>query len=124
MNRLGHVFNEYATEFAKVTTEADQDFIIELGDVTVYLFGSDERKNAWWRERHPGCGDGIYFSCVSSRPIEIIGDVRQTLDGEYVINPLSLGHELLHALRIVMSNWTLRSEEDGVLLSPDKYTEI
>jgi len=124
MNRLGQLFNEYAAEFAKVTTEADQDFIIELGDVTVYLFGSDERKNAWWRDRYPEYGDHIYFSCVSSRPIEIIGDVRQTLNGEYVVNPLSLGHELLHALRIVMSNWTLCSEDDGALLSPDKYINI
>jgi len=124
MNKLGKLFNEYAKEYSAITYEADRDFVIQLGDVTIYLFGSDDRKNTWWRENYPGCGDSIYFSCVSSRPVEIIGDVRQTENGEYVVNPLSLGHELLHAIRIVMSNWSLKNEDDGELLSPDKYINI
>jgi hypothetical protein len=107
-----------------VTQETDLDLILPMGDTILYLFGSEERKNKWWRQNHPNNGDSIYFMSVSTNPVRIIGDIRVTKDGKYVVNPLSLGHEFLHAMRIIDSKWTLRNEDDGRLLSPDKYINI
>jgi len=128
INRLGQLFNEYAGEFSKITKETDKDFIINTGDIIFFIFGSDARKNEEWKKRHPNCGESIYFISVSSKPIEIWLDVREVVSGKYkgqlVINKLSLGHEIVHALRIAMSKWTLKNEDDGIFLSPDKYLNI
>jgi len=127
-NNLGLLFNAYAAEFSSVADECGQDFVIPLGDVIVYLFGSEARKQAAWRRAHPDCDFDIYFMSVSSQPVEIWGDVRRVKTGPYkgalVVNNLSLGHEMMHALRIVISGWMIRNEDEGVLLSPDKYEKI
>lgn len=128
-NNLGLLFNAYAAEFSSVADECGQDFVIPLGDVIVYLFGAEERKQAAWRMAHPDCGDfDIYFMSVSGRPVEIWGDVRRVKDGLHkgalVVNNLSLGHEMMHALRVILSGWMIRNEDEGVLLSPDKYEKI
>ena len=51
-NNLGLLFNAYAAEFSSVADECGQDFVIPLGDVIVYLFGAEERKQAAWTHLH------------------------------------------------------------------------
>jgi hypothetical protein len=125
---LGVDFNTYANDFAARTQETEKDFVVDLGKVKLYLFGSNDRKNAAWRKTHPNSGDTIYFVTVSSFPIEIWADVREEKGGQnkgaLVINHLSLGHEFVHALRVIMSGWTLANEGQGILISPDTYAEM
>lgn len=127
MNKLGKLFNEYHQEFSALTEETPFDFDRTVGSVRFRFFGSDERKQVAWKQEHPEWGK-IYFSCLSSNPVEIWGDLRQVKRGKHkgalVVNNLSMGHEILHAMRVVSSDWTLKNEYDGLLLSPDKYIEI
>ena len=127
MNDLAILFNRYHQAFSGLTRETARDLDISNGNLRFRLFGSEERKNTAWKFEHPE-GGKHYFVCVSSNPVEIWGDLREVAEGphegELVVNALSLGHELQHALRVIMSGWTLRNENDGVLLSPDKYVEI
>ncbi len=51
---------------------------------------------------------------MSSTPPEIWGDLRETKDGEIVINRLALGHELSHALKLL----------DARILDPDKDVKL
>jgi hypothetical protein len=127
MNELGALFNRYHQAFSGLTRETARDLDVTNGNIRFRLFGSEERKNTGWKLEHPE-GGRKYFVCVSSKPIEIWGDLREVAEGPYegelVINALSLGHELQHALRVIMASWALRNEDDGLLLSPDKYAEI
>ena len=127
MNRLGLLFNDYAAAFSNRVRETSRDLDINAGLIRFRLFGNDDRKNAAWKASGYG-KDDIYFSAVSSNPIEIWGDVREVAAGEHegqlVINTLSLGHELIHALRVILANWSLANEDEGEPMSPDKYTEI
>jgi len=128
MNKLGQLFNEYASEFSRLTEECPFDIDQSVGDIRFRLFGSNERKNLAYKMDHPESSSKIYFSTVSSKQIVVWGDIRMVKSGphkgEIVINPLSLGHEDIHCLRIIMANWGLHNEDEGELLSPDKYVEI
>ena len=123
---LADLFNEYHAEFSGKTRETSRDLTIDAGLIRFRLFGSDDRKNLAFQVEHGG--GPVYFSCVSSSPVEIWGDVREVAEGPHegalVVNPLSLGHEVEHAIRVIMSGWMLRNEDDGELLSPDKYVDL
>lgn len=129
MNELGYLFNKYEHVFVGLTEPTRQ-----LADVTVAirfrLFGDQQQMVGAWNAEHPDDPKtGIYWMCLSSNPIEIWGVVRK--EGQYgamVVNHLSLGHEVNHALRVALSEWTLNSEDpenDGsAMLSPDRYIDI
>lgn len=128
LGKLGVLFNDYVNAFVALTQETDKDFIIDAGSVKYFLYGSDARKQAAWKKAHPGSLDSIYFVVVSSYPVEIWGDLREVKSGPnkggLVVNNLSLGHELIHGLRTIMSGWTSQNEDQGALLSPDKYAVL
>lgn len=119
---LADLFNEYQLSFLRATEPCNFNIDFTTGGIRFRLFGRDEDKQAAWKAEHPDCGP-IFFVCLSSNPIEIWGDLRMA-QGHPVINPLCLGHEVIHALRVAMSGWTLRNEDEGDLLSPDKYREV
>ncbi|MFA5409883.1 MAG: hypothetical protein WC343_14010 [Bacilli bacterium] len=116
INRLGELFNEYHREHLKATQESPQMVDVTL-TVRVRLYGSDAHKQAhWdrdWRSNHPEWGH-VQWCSVSSTPPEIWGDLRETKDGEIVINRLALGHELSHALKLL----------DARILDPDKDVKL
>ena len=126
MNKLGTLFNDYASAFSARTegTAFDVDFTLT---VRIRLFGTDKRKNEAWEKEH-GFKGPIYFTTISTDPPQIYGDLRQVKAGTHraalVVNHLSLGHEILHALRVAMAEHKLKDEDDGLLMSPDKYADI
>lgn len=128
INRLGELFNEYEKEFSRYT-EPTRQLIDVTVPVRVRLYGDQQQKDAAWKREHPEASGSIYFVCVSSNPIEIWGVCRKDPGtGKLCVNHLSLGHELNHAMRVALSNWTLKSEDPAVdgslMLSPDKYLNL
>ncbi len=116
INRLGELFNEYHKEHLAATQESPQMVDVTL-TIRVRLYGSDAHKQAhWdrdWRSKHPEWGR-VQWCSVSSKPPEIWGDLRETEDGEIVINRLALGHEISHALKLL----------DGRVLDPDQDVKL
>ncbi|MFA5323407.1 MAG: hypothetical protein WC373_12110 [Smithella sp.] len=127
MNRLGELFNQYAAAIQDVSGPCGEEIDVTVS-VRVRLFGDSGRKNEAWRREHAEPQE-ISWMSVSSSPVEVWGDLRREKGtAKLLINTLALGHEFQHALRIALSEWTLRSEdpaEDGCdVLSPDYYTEL
>jgi hypothetical protein len=122
MNKLGDLFNKYQDAFIDATDSTGKIIDI-LVPVRIRLYGRQQDKIAAWNAEHPDNQDNMFFMSVSTNPVELWGDLREA-DGKPVVNHFALGHELGHAMRVAMSGWTLRSEDDGEMLSPDKYIEI
>lgn len=116
INRLGELFNEYHAEHLKATQEDSQMLDVTI-TVRVRMYGSDAHKQAqWdkdWRSKYPTWGP-VQWSCVSSNPPEIWGDLRETKGGEIAINALALGHELAHVLKL--SDKRVHNPDDTVKL--------
>ena len=116
INRLGELFNEYHREYLSATETSEQMLDVTL-TVRVRLYGNDLQKQMWWdrdwRSKHPEWGR-VQWCSVSSKPPEIWGDLRETEDGEIVINRLALGHEISHALKLL----------DGRVLDPDQDVKL
>jgi len=116
INRLGQLFNEYHREYLASTKPSEQ-----MVDVTITLrvrmYGSNAHKQLhWdrdWRSKYPDWGP-VQWCSVSSTPPEIWGDLRETKDGEIVINRIALGHELSHALKLL----------DARVMDPDQDVKL
>ena len=116
INRLGELFNEYHREHLKATQESPQMVDVTL-TVRIRLYGNDLQKQMWWdrdwRSKNPEWGP-VQWCSVSSKPPEIWGDLRETEDGEIVINRIALGHELSHALKLL----------DARVMDPDQDVKL
>jgi len=99
----GQCFNRYQEWFASLD-ETSASIVVDLGGVIIRAFGSDaEKQRQWneiWRSRYPSWGPASAGVSISSQPPEIWCDLRQDKNGNLILPPHVLGHEMLHTLRL------------------------
>ncbi len=111
--QAGKCFNDYQRWFAGLRrTDSGIDVTLTL---RVRAFGSEQHKQAaWdrdWRARNPHWGPATAGVSVSSQPPEIWCDLRMDGEGNLIIPPHVIGHELIHALALV----------DPRITDPDRF---
>jgi len=112
----GACFNDYQAWFDSLSS-TDATVVIDLGTVIIRAFGAPaEKQRQWdeiWRSRYPEWGPAAAGVTVSSQPREIWCDLRQDRNGNLILPPHVLGHELLHVLRL----------QDPRIVDPDRLID-
>ena len=108
-------FNDYQEWYSSLgVTPTSVDLILT---VRVRAFGSEaEKQAAWnndWRSKHSEWGPAAAGVSVSSDPPEVWLNLKEA-DGQLVLPPHVLGHELMHALKL----------QDQRLIEPDKLEDL
>ncbi|HOS77536.1 MAG TPA: hypothetical protein PLL15_05795 [Syntrophales bacterium] len=129
-NEFGAAFNLNQEGFSRLP-DADEDLDMMV-TYRLRAFGDNNRKRAVMGAEFPGLAQTINPYCISTNPPQIVVDRKMIRlpDGQlkYVEAAHQEGHEAQHAKRVILSRWTLRSEDpatDGSpLLSPDEYVTV
>jgi hypothetical protein len=105
---LGTEFNDYQKTWVTVSKPTTQAFNI-LAIVKVRGFGiqKDKQDAFLWGKTTSG-------AAVSTNPPQIFIDVREDGQGNIMIPPHILGHELIHILRL----------QDKRILDPDSFRNM
>lgn len=129
-NEFGAAFNLNQEGFARLP-DADEDLDMMV-TYRLRAFGSNDRKRAVMGNEFPDLAQTTNPYCISTDPPQIVVDRKmiRLVDGQkkYIEAAHQEGHEAQHAKRVILSRWTLRSEDpatDGSpLLSPDGYVTV
>jgi hypothetical protein len=103
---LGELTNAF-NRAVDYKTEPTDDYVDIDVTVRVRLYGRKEDKQRNWKQLFDS---QVQWGMISTDPPQIFGDLRE-VDGKLFANPVMLGHELLHILRL----------KDLRLKDPDEY---
>jgi hypothetical protein len=103
---LGELVNAFNHAVEHKTEPTDNVVDLDI-TVRVRLYGRQDDKQRDWK---PLCGSHCQWAMAATDPPQIFGDLRE-VDGELFVNPVMLGHELAHVLRL----------KDRRIKDPDTY---